>query len=112
MSNLDHIRQALNGDRGPDQQRIATIGLDIVSLLLRKNSDYGGSAWAVPVLAPSQRPREAIQCRMSDKIARLNTLLGGETAQVQESIEDTMKDLTGYGILWLGAPVDGEVNHE
>jgi hypothetical protein len=74
-----------------------------VTTLLQKNSDYGGSAWQVPLLAPQLTPRQAIQCRMSDKVMRLAKLLTGEQAQVQESIDDTMKDLAGYSILWLGA---------
>lgn len=103
MINFDRIRQAAAGQHGDDQQRIVTTGLQILDTLLRKNHDYGGSAWQVPVLAPGLTPREAIQCRMSDKIMRLSKLLGGEQAQVQESIEDTMRDLAGYAVLWLGA---------
>ncbi|MEO2019337.1 MAG: DnaB-like helicase C-terminal domain-containing protein [Fuerstiella sp.] len=45
MTDLDRIRQATNGDHGPDQQRIAECGLELTALLLRKNADYGGSAW-------------------------------------------------------------------
>lgn len=100
---LDRIREANSGLRGSDQQRICDAGLSVVDLLLRKNSDYGGSAWQVPVLAPTLTPRQAIQCRMSDKIQRLQTLLSGRQAEVAESIEDTMRDLAGYAILWLGA---------
>jgi hypothetical protein len=104
--NLDRIREAQAGSRGDDQQRIAETGLAIVDLLLQKNADYGGSAWQTPVLAPGLSCREAIQCRMSDKIQRLQTLLAGKSPEVAESIADTMRDLAGYSILWLGAPVD------
>lgn len=104
--NLDRIRQALHGQCGDDQRRIAEAGLRVVDLLLQKNADYGGSAWQVPILAPHLTPRQAIQCRMSDKVQRLHTLLSGQHAEVAESIEDTMQDLSGYGILWLGAPDD------
>jgi hypothetical protein len=41
---------------------------------------------------------------MSDKVARLQKLLTGDRAEVDESIEDTMRDLAGYSILWLGCP--------
>ena len=88
---------------GDDAKNIVTTGLDILDTLLRKNHDYGGSAWKTPVLAPGLTPREAIQCRMSDKIERLQKLLAGNNAMVQESIEDSMRDLAGYAVLWLGA---------
>jgi hypothetical protein len=102
QSILERIRRALDGHNGPDQQLIAETGLELIALLLRKNSDYGSSAWASPVLAPGMSPLQAIQCRMSDKVARLSGLSGGHTAEVNESLVDTMSDLTGYGMLWLG----------
>lgn len=105
---LYRIRAAISGDGHGDAHKLATIGIDVIDMLLRKNHDYGCSAWRAPVLAPGMTPRQAIQCRMSDKISRLNTLLSGDAAQVTESIEDTMKDLAGYAILWLGAPQNSE----
>ena len=51
-------------------------------------------------------PREAIQCRMSDKVARLRRLLDSNTEEVAESLADTMVDLAGYCILWLEAPCE------
>ena len=101
---MDRIRQAHAGQHGEDQQRLASIGLRVVETLLQKNTDYGGSAWETPILAPGMTPKEAIQCRISDKIKRLQKLLAGNKAQIDESIEDTMKDLAGYAILWLGCP--------
>jgi hypothetical protein len=100
---FDRVREAAAGQHGEDQKRLAMCGLEVVTTLLHKNADYGGSAWQVPLLAPQLTPRQAIQCRMSDKVMRLAKLLTGEQAQVAESIEDTMKDLAGYSILWLGA---------
>lgn len=108
--NLDMIRQANAGQNGEDQQRLASIGLGVVDTLLKKNTDYGGSAWETPILAPNMTAKEAIQCRISDKIKRLQKLLSGNTAQVSESVEDTMKDLAGYAILWLGCPKEKRVN--
>ena len=100
----ERIRQAVNGDHGEDQRRLAEQGMQLVALLLAKNADYGGSAWQIPTLAPGLSLREAIQCRMSDKIQRLQMLLSGKAPEVLESTEDTMRDLAGYCILWLGAP--------
>ena len=109
---LNRIREAHNGQHGHDQKRIAEQGLKLVALLLRKNADYGGSAWQTPLLAPGLTPREAIQCRMSDKIQRLQKLLDGSSAEVSEAIEDTVQDLSGYGILWLGAPTEQKTETE
>lgn len=102
---LDLLRQAVNGERGEDQKRIAEQGVQLITLLLRKNSDYGSSAWKSPLLAPHVSPREAIQCRMSDKVQRF-VQLQSRPAEVAESMEDTVRDWTGYGVLWLGAPND------
>jgi hypothetical protein len=98
------IRVALNGDN-PDQKRIAEQGLELVALLLRKNSDYGSAAWNPPVLDPLMSAGNAIMVRMSDKVARIASLnRSGTSPQVQESIEDTVRDLAGYGLLWLARP--------
>lgn len=103
ISDFEIIRQAVAGDHGDDQRVISVLGLKIVEMLLLKNRDYGSSAWKRPMLSQNMTAREAIQCRMSDKIERLAMLLSGNEALVQESIEDTMRDLAGYAILWLGA---------
>ena len=102
MTGVELIRQALNGERGDDQQKIATAGMQIVELLLRKNRDYGGSAWKRPVLAPSLEPRTAMLCRMSDKIERIQSLLekGGNEVK-DESLNDTFRDLCGYLMLYV-----------
>lgn len=104
------LDSALSGERGPDQQRIAETCCSIAELLLRKNTDYGGSAWRVPVLAPTLDIGTAILCRASDKIARLSRLLAGTPSEVDESIMDTMLDLAGYLILWLARPRSTEAH--
>lgn len=104
LSDVNIIREALDGQRGEHQKLIAEYGVEVVATLIRKNSDYGGSAWQHPCLLQKLSGREGIQVRMSDKVQRLQKLLNGDTAQVAESIEDTMKDLVGYTMLWLAAP--------
>jgi hypothetical protein len=52
-----------------DQQRIAECGLELTALLLRKNADYGGSAWQAPLLAPGMTPREAIRWPLLTRIS-------------------------------------------
>lgn len=101
--NLDTIDDAIRGDN-PDQARIAETGLAWLRMLLNKNSDYGGSVWRQPALSTAT-PAEAILVRMSDKIERLKTLLASrEPPSVNESIEDTMRDLGAYCLLWLARP--------
>ena len=70
------------------------------TVLVRKNTDYGASAFNPPALAPWVGPKTAILVRMSDKISRLNNLQGAEKPNY-ESIEDTILDLAGYAILLL-----------
>lgn len=102
---LDTILAAREGLRGDDQQRIAVIGVEWVALLLKKNADYGSSAWKAPVLAPTLDARMAMLVRMSDKIERLRHLLSGESVQVaDESINDTIRDLGAYCLLLLAKP--------
>lgn len=101
----DLIQQALSGERGPDQQRLAKGGLAWVELILQKNIDYGSAAWQEPILCPGMEPRVAIRVRMSDKILRLRNILSTGKIEVKtESIRDTMGDLGTYALLWLLAP--------
>lgn len=93
--------QALKDAKGSSRQVIAKVGLRWIAQLLRKNADYGASAWKAPVLAPECDAGTAIRVRMSDKVERLNVLLDGKKPEVQESIEDTFSDLGSYCLLEL-----------
>jgi hypothetical protein len=85
--------------------RIAAEVLRIGETLLAKNADYGSSAHKPPALAPHLDPGAAILVRMSDKIARIVSLTKpGFTANVDESLDDTFRDLAGYCVLWLTRP--------
>jgi len=64
-------------------------------LLIRKNHDYGDSF-------SQQYGKYGLMSaliRMDDKMRRLETLQGGEQAQVSESVGDTLQDLAGYALL-------------
>jgi len=98
---IGRIEEALQGIHGPDQACIAQAGIRVVDTLLRKNTDYGSSAWTQPLLAPDLTPEQGMRTRMSDKVSRLNGLLGGKHAQVEESVTDTFLDLAGYSILYV-----------
>jgi len=90
------------------QHNILHAGVEIIKLLLRKNSDYGGSAFRRPVLAPNLPPRTAMLCRMSDKIARMGQLGDGEGAVKDETVDDTIRDLAGYCILYMAYQEEDE----
>lgn len=81
---------------------IAEVGVRVIDLLLRKNRDYGESAFKRPILSPDQSAQKAIEIRMSDKVSRLAALAGPVSSPgIDESRAKTMADLVGYGILWL-----------
>lgn len=101
---IQRILDAIEWKRGGQQARIAQIGLDWLDLLLRKNADYGGSVFKVPRLAPECSPGTALRVRMSDKIERLEQLLRKNTPEVAESLEDTIRDLGAYCLLYLCRP--------
>ena len=62
----------------------------------KKNADYGDSFARTRDKYPM-----AIMVRLWDKINRLETLLNGKRAEVDESIDDTLLDLANYAIIEL-----------
>lgn len=73
---------------------------ELVQLFEKKNHDYGNSILTPPYLLPDMDLRQAIELRMSDKINRIRTLLKTQ-AQVDESLEDTFRDLAVYAVNWI-----------
>lgn len=98
------LSDARSGKRGPEQQAIAQEVIRWGALMLRKNRDYDGSVWRKPILAPECEPGVAIRVRMSDKVSRLMSLLEKGKGEVNESIDDTMRDLGAYCLLELARP--------
>ena len=96
---LDVFMESLHDERGQDQLEIARAGLEILALVLRKNTDYGGSAMKPPILSQSVSPQDALRCRMSDKIQRVCKLAASDPEVVGEGINDSIDDLAGYAIL-------------
>lgn len=93
------------------QKKIKSVGDGITNLLLKKNSDYGATALKSPRLCTKLAPREGLLVRMSDKISRLENLLNNpESQQVEESIDDTIRDLAGYCILYLSCTDEKETD--
>lgn len=119
---MDHVDALVHHldktEDGTDQARIAVVGLKLVLTLLRKNESYGSSVFAQAVIAPDVKPEAGIRVRMSDKIARIQSLLSPEKKDCFESLEDAFLDLAGYSILWAVShttvakpPTDGMNRH-
>ena len=102
------VIEAFNGELGEDRKRIADEGLAWIDLVIRKNADYGSSAWKTPVLRPAMPCGEAILVRMSDKISRLASLSTKDESLVAESFDDTIRDLGAYCLLYLARPLPAE----
>lgn len=80
------------------EQRISEVCESVEELLKKKNHDYGNSF----SLQFEKYGIMSAMIRMDDKMRRLENLVKGSEAQVvDESIEDTLQDLVGYGTLAL-----------
>lgn len=93
----EKIHELAQEQRSKETQsdRIKRAGTELTELLVRKNHDYGDSF-------AKQYEKYGLMSaliRMDDKMRRLETLLGGTDAQVDESIKDTLLDLAGYALL-------------
>jgi hypothetical protein len=109
----DALHGAAVGPTNIQRQQIAITGLELVATLLRKNTDYGGSAFQPPVLLPHSAADTGILVRMSDKIQRIRKLLTGAVPMVAtESLIDTIRDLAGYCILWIAFQVLQKSNYD
>lgn len=91
---LKQIDAALDDDG--TQGEIAHIGLQLVSLLLQKNLEYGDSALdPVRIFAKHVDPLVQLHVRMDDKLSRVQR---GDQVR-----EDAIFDLAGYCILEIVA---------
>ena len=90
-------------DRFENMRRVVN---DIVNLIEQKNNDYGNSA----TQTYEEYGDVAFFIRISDKINRLKSLtINNKTQEVKdESIEDTVKDIIGYCLLYLEWKNGGE----
>jgi len=102
VTDVDLIMDALAERITVDAEQIAVMGLSIIATLIRKNLDYGSCIFEQGTLSPDVPIDSAIRVRMGDKIGRINTLLSQKRdPHVEESLEDSFRDLAGYAILYL-----------
>lgn len=78
------------------ETKITNITTDLADTLIAKNHDYGNAFHD----SVKEFGNVVMAIRIGDKYKRLKTLLNSD-AQVDESIEDTLRDLAGYAILSL-----------
>lgn len=75
---------------------IKDIALEVAELVEKKNRDYGNSFDKTL----DEYGDTAYFLRIEDKISRLKSL-SKKAAEVDESIEDTLKDIAGYTLLMI-----------
>ena len=74
------------------EMQIEKISKEIADMLIKKNHDYGDDNLV-------KRGLLGIIIRMEDKLARLDNLyIIPKNPHVEESLEDTLKDIAGYAI--------------
>lgn len=92
-----------------DGAEFIEVGGNLLKTLVRKNADYGSSAFKSPRLAPWISPYDAVMVRMSDKVERIENLRRKARQQsglrsrrvnmVNESIDDTALDFAAYALI-------------
>lgn len=90
--------QFLRSEAGETVQEMVT---RLGEVLGDKNHDYGYAVFLKPMLAEDTSIDQAIRVRMGDKIQRLTNLQSKDTKVTDESINDTLRDLSGYATLLL-----------
>ena len=79
------------------QEELKALG----ALLIEKNKAYGDSISSKPLFVKDVSIETAIMVRANDKIKRLDNLLKNGGTENDETIDDTIRDLAGYCVLWL-----------
>lgn len=77
--------------------KIKEIAIDVADLVEKKNKDYGNSFDKTL----EEYGDTAYFLRIEDKLSRLKSLSKKDAAVVDESIEDTLKDIVGYTLLMI-----------
>ncbi|TWP27659.1 DUF1599 domain-containing protein [Apibacter muscae] len=79
-----------------EEKQLKKITDDIIKILLKKNSDYGGASFDLGL--------NGNMVHLWDKIKRYRTLVENNNKGIEpnfESIQDTLKDIMGYAIIGL-----------
>lgn len=88
---------------------IQKVGEDVVSIVQRKNRDYGNSFEEIF----RKYGMVSLLIRLHDKLNRLENLsLRGLEPQTGESVEDTLRDIAGYSLLALAIAEKDKLDYE
>ena len=85
------------------KEDINSITEEVTQILISKNQDYGGASFDLGL--------NGNMVHLWDKIKRYRHLVENKNAPNFESIEDTLKDIIGYGIIGL-IILKEEANHQ
>ena len=70
---------------------------EVADLIISKQKDYGSGN----ILNSPIDPKLAVLVRLNDKLARAGNLLQKGRTASNESLEDTAKDIIGYGFILM-----------
>lgn len=77
----------------------------LAKILKEKNANYGNAFAEAPYLLPEMGTTTAAFVRLSDKFRRLRTIYNNkeekDRRKLEETLEDTIRDVAGYCILLL-----------
>lgn len=94
---LDAKENIVNDTVNPFMEEYEKIVMDTMELCKRKNKDYGNATDE----SFKQFGDVSYLVRCFDKWSRINTLLKNRKAEVSESLEDSLLDLSNYLFLWV-----------
>jgi hypothetical protein len=94
---LDTKENIVNDTVNPFMEEYEKIVMDTMELCKRKNKDYGNATDE----SFKQFGDVSYLVRCFDKWSRINTLLKNRKAEVSESLEDSLLDLSNYLFLWV-----------
>lgn len=94
---VDTKENIVNDTVNPFMEEYEKIVMDTMELCKRKNKDYGNATDE----SFKQFGDVSYLVRCFDKWSRINTLLKNRKAEVSESLEDSLLDLSNYLFLWV-----------
>ena len=96
----DEVKEPVENDNvNPFMEEYKKIVTETMELCIKKNKDYGNATDE----SFKQFGDVSYQVRCFDKWSRINTLLKNGKAEVSESLEDSLLDLSNYLFLWVAS---------
>lgn len=90
-------KEVVNNPVNPFIEEYKKIVTETMELCIKKNKDYGNATDE----SFKQFGDVSYQVRCFDKWSRINTLLKNGKAEISESLEDSLLDLSNYLFLWV-----------